>query len=67
MSHTPINGTGPTSGKDLDIAIIGGGVCGVSCAIALQKHGIKARIYEGAVSSSCLLKEFRLSEPVFGS
>ncbi|GJE87995.1 FAD-dependent oxidoreductase [Phanerochaete sordida] len=30
----------------LQIAILGGGVCGLTCAVALAKKGINARIYE---------------------
>ncbi|KIP06188.1 hypothetical protein PHLGIDRAFT_91141, partial [Phlebiopsis gigantea 11061_1 CR5-6] len=32
--------------SDLRIAIIGGGVCGITCAVALTKKGINAHIYE---------------------
>lgn len=35
---------------NLRIAIIGGGVCGVACAVALAKNGVKAHIYEAKVS-----------------
>ncbi len=38
-----------TSIKDLRVAIVGGGVCGLTCAIALAKKGIRAHIYEAAV------------------
>ena len=34
-----------------NVAIVGGGVCGLTLAVALQKKGIKAHIYEAAVSS----------------
>ncbi|THH01199.1 hypothetical protein EW026_g1437 [Hermanssonia centrifuga] len=37
-----------TSIKDLRVAIVGGGVCGLTCAIALAKKGIRAHIYEAA-------------------
>ncbi|KAI0697527.1 FAD/NAD-P-binding domain-containing protein [Cytidiella melzeri] len=36
------------SGKKLDIVIVGGGVCGLVCAIALAKRGIHAHVYEAA-------------------
>lgn len=35
--------------QQLNVAIVGGGVCGLTLAIALQKQGIKAHIYEAAV------------------
>ncbi|PSR73847.1 hypothetical protein PHLCEN_2v10329 [Hermanssonia centrifuga] len=34
--------------KELRIAIVGGGVCGLMCAIALAKNGITAQLYEAA-------------------
>ncbi len=39
----------PSTLKDLRIAIVGGGVCGLTCAIALAKYGISAQLYEAAV------------------
>lgn len=41
----------------LDIAIVGGGVCGLACAVTLKKYGVKADIYEAAVRLSipCIL------------
>lgn len=33
----------------LDIAIVGGGVCGLTCAAVLNKYGVKADVYESAV------------------
>lgn len=38
-----------TSPQKLNIAIVGGGVCGLTLAVALQKQGLKAHIYEAAV------------------
>ena len=38
--------------SDLRIAIIGGGVCGITCAVALAKRGINAHIYEAKVGSA---------------
>ncbi len=34
--------------KQLDVAIVGGGVAGLSLALNLHKHGISARVYEVA-------------------
>ena len=36
--------------QKLKIAIVGGGVCGLACAIALQNEGVKAEIFEAAVN-----------------
>ncbi|KAA1472123.1 FAD/NAD-P-binding domain-containing protein [Dentipellis sp. KUC8613] len=38
----------PSSTKDFRVAIVGGGVCGVVCAIALQQTGIQSDIFEAA-------------------
>jgi 2-polyprenyl-6-methoxyphenol hydroxylase-like FAD-dependent oxidoreductase len=35
--------------EKLNVAIVGGGVCGLTLAVALQKNGMKAHIYEAAV------------------
>ncbi len=35
--------------NDLKVVIIGGGVCGLVCLVALKKFGIEAHLYEGAV------------------
>ena len=35
-------------GRDLDIAIIGGGLAGLTLSIGLSKFGIKHKIYESA-------------------
>ena len=35
--------------NDLKIVIIGGGICGVACSIALKKFGVDAHLYEAAV------------------
>ncbi|EAU92298.1 salicylate hydroxylase [Coprinopsis cinerea okayama7 len=34
--------------KDLSVVIIGGGMCGVACAVALHRAGLKAHLYEAA-------------------
>ncbi|RPD65123.1 FAD/NAD-P-binding domain-containing protein [Lentinus tigrinus ALCF2SS1-6] len=36
--------------KGFQVAVIGGGVCGLACAIALQNAGIAVEIFEAAVS-----------------
>lgn len=33
------------------ISIVGGGICGVLCAIGLNKAGIKVDVFEAAVST----------------
>ncbi|KAJ3557014.1 hypothetical protein NM688_g1702 [Phlebia brevispora] len=40
MSQRPRN--------DLDIAIVGGGICGLVCAIALAREGIPSQVYEAS-------------------
>ena len=37
------------SNKNLKIVVIGGGVCGLACAIALQKVGLSVEVFEAAV------------------
>ena len=40
-----------TSGrKEFQVAIVGGGVSGLVCAIALQKAGVPVQLFEAAVS-----------------
>ncbi|KAI8981132.1 FAD/NAD-P-binding domain-containing protein [Trametes punicea] len=34
--------------KDFEVAIVGGGVCGLTCAVALQKAGLPVRLFEAA-------------------
>ena len=34
----------------MKVAVVGGGVCGLTCAVALTKAGIDVQIYEAAVS-----------------
>ncbi|KAI9056981.1 FAD/NAD-P-binding domain-containing protein [Trametes sanguinea] len=36
------------SPKELEVAIVGGGVCGLTCAVALQKAGVRVRLFEAA-------------------
>ena len=36
--------------KDFQVAIVGGGVSGLVCAIALQRAGVSVDIFEAAVS-----------------
>ena len=35
--------------KRLEVSIIGGGVCGLTCAVALQRAGVHVQIFEAAV------------------
>ena len=35
--------------KDFSVAIVGGGLCGLACAIALLKEGVDVHVYEAAV------------------
>lgn len=41
----------PSDLKSSTIAIVGGGVCGLACAIALAQEGISSHVYEAAVRS----------------
>lgn len=34
--------------KDFSVVIVGGGMCGVACAVALHRAGLKAHLYEAA-------------------
>ncbi|KAF8913251.1 FAD/NAD(P)-binding domain-containing protein [Gymnopilus junonius] len=38
----------PTPSKDFEVAIVGGGMCGLACAVALVNVGIKVTIFEAA-------------------
>ena len=38
--------------KSLKIAVIGGGVCGLTLSIGLQRAGLDVELYEAAVSYS---------------
>ncbi|KAI0715000.1 FAD/NAD-P-binding domain-containing protein [Earliella scabrosa] len=38
--------------KNFEVAIVGGGVCGLACAVALQTAGVPAEVFEAAVSFS---------------
>lgn len=35
--------------KNFSVAIVGGGLCGLACAIALLKEGVDVHVYEAAV------------------
>ena len=35
--------------KNIQVAIVGGGVCGLACAVALQNAGVHAEVFEAAV------------------
>lgn len=36
--------------KDFKVAIVGGGMCGLACAVALHKAGVEVDVFESAVS-----------------
>lgn len=40
--------TTPVSKKNFCVAIIGGGLCGLACAVALDKRGMDAHVFEAA-------------------
>lgn len=43
------------STKNLRVAVVGGGVCGLTCAITLQREGVDVDVYEAAVEwASCI-------------
>ena len=35
--------------KDFHVAIVGGGMCGLACAVYLSRAGIKVDLFESAV------------------
>lgn len=39
----------PPQVKNLRVAIIGGGVCGLVCAVSLMKAGVEVQLYEASV------------------
>jgi len=38
--------------KDFKVALVGGGICGLTCAIALARVGVSVEVFEAAVSPS---------------
>ncbi len=48
------------SQKSFEVAIVGGGVCGLTCALALVKEGVPVTVYEAAVRPLVLLTLFRV-------
>lgn len=40
--------------KNFSVSIVGGGVCGLTCAIGLAKEGVPVDIFESAVSITLL-------------
>jgi len=36
----------PAASGHVDVAVIGGGVTGCSCALTLARHGVSVRLYE---------------------
>ena len=47
--HLALTPMSHTAAKDFEIVIVGGGVCGLACAIALAQEGIPTEVYEAAV------------------
>lgn len=39
----------PAATSIMQVAIVGGGICGLTCAIALMKAGVDVQVYEAAV------------------
>lgn len=53
-----------TPQKDFNVAIVGGGVCGLTCAIALSQRGVRVDIFEaavGSISPLCCFKIFLIN------
>ena len=42
------------STESLRVAVVGGGVCGLTCAVALQRRGVDVQVYEAAVCTTVL-------------
>lgn len=40
--------------KDFQVAVVGGGVCGLTCAIALHQAGVPVQLFEAAVCQTCI-------------
>ena len=40
-----------SSPKGFQVSIVGGGVCGLACAIALEKAGVPVQLFEAAVGT----------------
>ena len=40
--------------KDFQVAVVGGGVCGLTCAIALHQAGVPVQLFEAAVCRTCI-------------
>lgn len=47
---TPADPIIPVRERDFRVAIVGGGICGLLCAIGLTKGGFEVDIFESAVS-----------------
>lgn len=39
----------PSEDRRVEVAIVGGGVCGLTCAVALQRAGVSVQLFEAAV------------------
>ena len=48
MDHSHLN----PQQKGLRVAIIGGGVCGLVCAVSLMKAGVDVHLYEASVRAA---------------
>lgn len=46
---------GSTYTKDFKVAIVGGGVVGLTCAVGLRRAGIKVDVFESAVRMFVIL------------
>ncbi|EIW63980.1 FAD/NAD-P-binding domain-containing protein [Trametes versicolor FP-101664 SS1] len=40
----------PSADRKVDVAIVGGGVCGLTCAVALQRAGVSVQLFEAAAA-----------------
>ena len=45
--------------KGLEIALVGAGVCGLTCVLALAKYGVSVQVFEAAVRLDLKLLELQ--------